>query len=141
MVDFRKGVPMADAMDLPDRVDAIDQKLDRLTASVDARFDAVDARFDAVDARFDAVDTRLDGVDARLDGIDARFDTVDARFDDVTSALVEQRQYTEFAFDRLRGEMLAGFAAMTTNFGRLERKLDQVIDRLLPPGDAPTHST
>ena len=125
---------MADAMDLPERVDAIEEKLDRLTASVDARFDAVDARFDAVD-------TRLDGVDARLDGIDARFDTVDARFDDVTSAIVEQRRYTEFAFDRLRGEMLAGFAAMTTNFGRLERKLDQVIDRLLPPGDAPTPST
>jgi tetrahydromethanopterin S-methyltransferase subunit G len=148
MVDSRKGVPMAGAMDLPERVDAIEEKLDRLTASVDARFDAVDARFDAVDARFDAVDarfdavdTRLDGVDARLAGIDARFDTVDARFDDVTSALVEQRQYTEFAFDRLRGEMLAGFAAMTTNFGRLERKLDQVIDRLLPPGDAPTRST
>jgi hypothetical protein len=120
MVDSRKGVPMADAMDLPERVDAIEEKLDRLTASVDARFDAVDARFDAVDARFVAVD---------------------ARFDEVTSALVEQRQYTEFAFDRLRGEMLAGFAAMTTNFGRLERKLDQVIDRLLPPGDAPTRST
>jgi len=101
MVDSPKGVPMADAMDFPERVDAIEPKLDRLTASVDARFD-----------------------------------TVDARFDDVTSALVEQRQYTEFAFDRLRGEMLAGFAGMTTNFGRLERKLDQVIDRLLPPGDA-----
>jgi tetrahydromethanopterin S-methyltransferase subunit G len=134
MVDSRKGVPMADAMDLPDRVDAIDQKLDRLTASVDARFDAVDVRFDAVD-------TRLDGVDARLDGIDARFDTVDARFDDVTSAIVEQRQYTEFAFDRLRSEMLAGFAAMTTNFGRLDRKLDQLIDRLLPPSDGPARSS
>lgn len=104
---------MADAMDgRVDRVDAIEQKLDGLAASVDARFDAVDARFDAVDARFDAVDTR---------------------FDEVTSALVEQRQYTEFAFERLRGEMVAGFAAMTTNFGRLERKLDQVIDRIPGP--------
>lgn len=97
---------MADAMDgLVDRVDAIEQKLDGLTASVDARFDAVDARFDAVDARFD----------------------------EVTSALVEQRQYTEFSFERLRGEMVAGFAAMTTNFGRLERTLDQVIDRIPGP--------
>ena len=132
---------MADAMDLPDRVDAIDQKLDRLTASVDARFDTVDVRLASVDTRLDGIDGRLDGIDTRLDGIDARFDTVDARFDDVTSALVEQRQYTEFAFDRLRGEMLAGFAAMTTNFGRLERKLDQVIDRLLPPGGEPTRSS
>ena len=132
---------MADAMDFPERVDAIEEKLDRLTASVDARFDTVDARFASVDARFDGIDARLDGIDARFDGVDARFDTVDARFDDVTSALVEQRQYTEFAFDRLRGEMLTGFAAMTTNFGRLERKLDQVIDRLLPPGGEPTRSS
>jgi hypothetical protein len=86
---------------LPVKVNAIEQKLDALTVAVDARFAAVDARFD----------------------------TVDARFDEVTSALVEQRQYTEFAFDRLRREMMAGFAMMTTNFGRLERKLDQLIDR------------
>jgi hypothetical protein len=63
--------------------------------------------------------------------VDALAVTVDARFDEVTSALGEQRQYTEFAFDHLRGEMLAGFAAMTTNFGRLERKLDQLIDRVI----------
>ena len=63
--------------------------------------------------------------------VDALAVAVDARFDEVTSALVEQRQYTEFAFDRLRGEMLAGFSAMTTSFGRLERKLDQLIDRVI----------
>lgn len=116
---------MVDPMEaLPERVNAIEQKVDALTVTVDVRFAAVDARFDAVDARFD---------------------TVDARFDEVTLALVEQRQYTEFAFDRLRGEMQAGFAemreglsegqggfaAMTTNFGRLERKLDQLIDRVI----------
>ena len=100
---------MADSPEaLPEKVNAIEQKLDALSASVDARFDAVDARFDAVDARFDAVD---------------------ARFDEVTAAFVEQREYTEFAFGRLRGEMLTGFASMTTSFGRLERKLDQLLDR------------
>ena len=93
---------MADAMDaLPRRVAAIEVKLDDLARSVDARFDAVDARFDAVDARFDAVDARFDAVDARID----------ARFDEVTTALVGQREYTDFAFDRLRTEMHAGFAA------------------------------
>ena len=86
--------------DLPEKVQAIEQKLDVLTTSVDARFDAVDARFDSVDARFD----------------------------EVTAALVEGREYTEFAFQQLRSEMNAGF-------GRLERKLDIVIDRIsdLPP--------
>jgi hypothetical protein len=83
---------------LAERVNGIGQKLDALAVSVDARFEAVDARFDGVDARFD----------------------------EMTSALVEQRQYTEFAFDRLRSEM-------TSNFGRLERKLDQLIDRLTGP--------
>jgi hypothetical protein len=97
---------------LPGKVQAIEDKLDALGASVEARFEMVDARFDQVDARFAQVD---------------------ARFDDVTFALVEQRQYTEFAFDRLRGEMTAGFSTMTEHFGRLERKLDQVIDRLVRP--------
>lgn len=107
---------MVDPMEaLPEKINSIERKLDALTGSVDARFAAVNDRFAAVDARFDAVD---------------------ARFDEVTSALVEQRQYTEFAFDRLRGEMLAGFASMTTGFGRLERKLDHLIDRLIGPHSA-----
>lgn len=63
--------------------------------------------------------------------VDARFEAVDARFDEVTAALVEQRQYTEFAFERLRGEMVAGFSAMSTNFTRLEGKLDQLIDYVM----------
>jgi uncharacterized protein YajQ (UPF0234 family) len=107
---------------------AIERKLDVLSSTVDARFEAVDARFEAVDRRFDAVDRRFDAVDARFEAVDRRFDTlsssVDRRFDEVTDALVEQRQYTEFAFDRLRAEMHAGFT-------RLERKLDQVIDAQL----------
>ena len=81
--------------DLPAKVQAIEQKLDALAISVDARFHSVDGRFDAVDARFD----------------------------EVTAAFVEQREYTDFAFQQLRSEMQAGF-------GRLERKLDMVIDRI-----------
>jgi hypothetical protein len=100
---------------------------------VDARFEAVDKRFEAVDKRFEAVDKRFEAVDARFDQVDARFDQVDARFDEVTFALVEQRQYTDAAFERLHGEMTAGFRTVTGDFGRLERKLDQVIDRLTRP--------
>ena len=125
MVDSAKGRPMVDPIeDLPAKLDTIEQKLDGLIVSTEQRFASVDERFTSVDKRFNTVDKRFDAVDKR-------FDAVDAQFGEVTSALVEQRQYTEFAFERLRGEMGAGFAAMTTNFGRLERKLDQLVDRIV----------
>ena len=100
---------------LPERVDVIDRKLDTLTASVDRRFDELTA---SVDGRFDEVTA-----------------SVDRRFDEVTAALVEQRQYTEFAFTRLEKRMLDGFAGVESRFDRtdnrlerLERKLDQALD-------------
>jgi hypothetical protein len=49
--------------------------------------------------------------------------STDKRFDEVSEAFVEQRQYTEFAFDRLRTEMNSGF-------NRLDRKLDRVLSAL-----------
>ena len=76
----------------------------------------------------EALPERVTAVEGKLDALGAR---VDARFDDVTRALVEQREYTEFAFERLQTEMRAGFSAMATNFARLERKFDQLIDGLL----------
>ncbi|HET9262576.1 MAG TPA: hypothetical protein VFO14_06005 [Vicinamibacterales bacterium] len=85
---------------------------------------------DPVEALAEKVDAIGQKLDAHASSVGARFDAVDARFDEVTSALVEQRQYTEFAFDRLRSEMTAGFSAMTANFARLERKLDLLIDRM-----------
>lgn len=62
-------------------------------------------------------------VDGRLAQVDARFADVDKRFDEVSEAFVEQRKYTEFAFERLRTEMNGGF-------NRLDRKLDRVLDTL-----------
>src|SRR3990167_4140653 len=107
MVDSRKDSTMADRIDdLTERVQTVEVKLDRLSASVDQRFDQVDRRFNQMDARFAKVDERLNGVDA---------------------ALIEQRQYTEFAFSRLEAKMDAGF----DRFGRVERKLDQFIDMQL----------
>ena len=71
-------------------------------------------------------------VEQKLDrlstSVEQRFDAVDRRFDDVTAALGEQRQYTEFAFDRLAGGMKAGFKGVDSRFNKLERKLDQFID-------------
>lgn len=85
---------MAEQLDaVPKRVDIIERKLDALSLSVDKRFEQVDKRFNEVDKRFDEVKLQF----------------------------VEQRQYTEFAYERLEQRMSAGFK-------RLERKLDQVID-------------
>ena len=80
---------------LPERVDRIEQKLDSLAASIDRRFDDVDRRFNEVDRQFNEVDRQ---------------------FNEVTDALVEQRRYTEFAFDRLDSKL-------TT----VDTKLDEVL--------------
>ena len=64
----------------------------------------------------EALPEKVNAIKPRLDAL-----AVDARFDGVMAAFVEQRQYLEFAFDRFRDEMLAGFS-------RFERKLDQLID-------------
>jgi hypothetical protein len=69
--------------------------------------------------------------------------SVDRRLDDVDRALVEQRQYTEFAYTQLDARMDAGFAGldakmdagfagldakMDAGFARIDRKLEQFID-------------
>lgn len=73
---------------------------------------------DDLDIRVERVEEKLDALAA---SVDARFEEVDARFDAVDQGFVEQRQYTEFAFDTLRTEMRDGFS-------RIERKLDTFID-------------
>jgi hypothetical protein len=85
---------------LPERVERIERKVDALSVSVDERFDQVERRFAEVDKRFD---------------------DVDRRFQEVSEHFVEQRQYTEFAFERLERRMVDGFE-------RLERKLDQFTE-------------
>jgi len=60
------------------------------------------------------VEQKLDALSA---SVDKRFDAVDKQFETVTVAMVEQRQYTEFAFGRVE-----------TRLDRIERKLDQFID-------------
>ena len=98
--------------------------IEELSASMDRRFEAVDHRFEAVDRRFDAVDRRFDAVDRRFDAVDRRFEAADRRFDAVDAAIVEQRQYTEFAFGKLQQEL----AVVKSGLGRVERKLDRLID-------------
>jgi hypothetical protein len=78
----------------------------------------------------ETVGQKLDTLSA---SVDERFDmlsvSVDERFDAVDVALIEQRQYTEFAFDRLADEMRNGFGAVNGRFDRVERRFDGVEDR------------
>jgi hypothetical protein len=95
----------------------------------------------------------LENVRERVQAVEHKVDalavSVDARFNAVDEALLEQRQYTEFAFDRLSGNMRADFyridkrfdgveehfvvlkgrfEGLEGHFNRLERKLDRFIE-------------
>jgi hypothetical protein len=63
-------------------------------------------------------------VDRRFEAVDRRFDEVNRRFEAVDAAIVEQRQYTEFAFGQLQQEVVV----VKSGLGRVERKLDRLID-------------
>jgi hypothetical protein len=108
MVDSRKGEAMAGTQSDPTgRLEVVEQKVDRLSASVDERFKQIDKRFDQVDERFNGIE----------------------------AALVEQRQYTQFAYERLDAKI----DGLATGFVRLERKMDQIIDLhqpKTPPGSS-----
>ena len=67
-------------------------------------------------------------VDNRFDAMDRRFEAVDRRFDEVDGAIVEQRQYTEFAFGKLQQELVV----VKSGLGRVERKLDRLIEGTVP---------
>jgi archaellum component FlaC len=113
--------------------------------------------------RLDDLEERVQVLETRMDQVPA---TIDQRFDAVDAAIAEQRQYTEFAFDKLERSMIARFdgvdaefagikgeftgikgefaglktevRAISSGLGRLERKLDQFIDRHLPPTPSDT---
>jgi hypothetical protein len=72
---------------------------------------------DAMDPNAGGPQTVEQKLDALSASVDKRFDAVDKQFETVTVAIVEQRQYTEFAFGRVE-----------TRLDRIERKLDQFID-------------
>jgi hypothetical protein len=61
--------------------------------------------------------------------LDALSASVDKRFDAVDEAFVEQRQYTEFAFDKLAGEMKARFDEVNKRFDKVDGKLEKVNGR------------
>ncbi len=54
--------------------------------------------------------------------------TLDDRFDEVTAAIVEQRDYTTFAFDKVRGEVRQVEKRLTRRLDRHELLLGEVLD-------------
>ena len=89
--------------------------------------------------KIDDLAGRVEAVEQKVGELSA---SMDHRFDQVDAALAEQRQYTEFAYERLDSKMDARFADVDArfdrvdarfdraegHFNRLERKLDQFID-------------
>jgi hypothetical protein len=81
--------------------------------------------------RVEVIEQKLDGL---IQSVDARFEQVDRRFDQVDAAIVEQRAYTEFAYDKLDSKMDGGFARldskMDAGVARLDSKMDAGVARL-----------
>jgi tetrahydromethanopterin S-methyltransferase subunit G len=74
----------------------------------------------------EALPDRVDRIEQKLDSLSA---SVDTRFDEVRDAIVEQRQYTEFAFGRLESVMVAEFRKVHDRLDRTAAVLDEKIDR------------
>lgn len=87
-----------------------DERLDDLNDKVDRGFERVDKRFEQVDKRFDQVDRRFERVDAEFltvrGEMKAGFDAVNGRIDSVQRTMFH-------GVIALTVAILAGFAAIT----------------------------
>ena len=81
----------------------------------------------AVMAREAWTDERLDdlkeNVNQRFDEVDKRFDQVDKRFDRVEADIRELRSDMKRGFERIDGEMKAGFAEVNARFDAMQRTM------------------
>ena len=105
------------ADNLPERVQAIEQKLDALASSVDRRFDQVDAAM----------------VEQRA-YTEFAYETLDSR---ITTGVATLDRKMEAGFATLDRKTEVGFARVDGRTARLERKIDQIIDLQIakPPTD------
>jgi chromosome segregation ATPase len=155
MVDSPNEAMTGRLDDLPDRVEALDQTVVRMSISIDSRFDDVSEaiveqrrytefafeslrgemaqRFDAVERRLDAVERRLDAVEHRLDAVEHRLDAVERRLDAVERRLdaVERRlDAVEHRLDAVEHRLDAierRLDVLERRFDRFDEKLDQLI--------------
>ncbi len=79
------------------------------------------------------VDSRENGTMAGNSELVLRVARVEEKLDALTlsvdTAFVEQRQYTEFAFDRVRAEMRAGFDRMERRFTGIDARFTSIDAR------------
>ena len=87
---------------MPETRRTLSVALGELRSSVDHRFDQVDQRFDATDRR----------IDERFRGVDEQF--------------VEQRRYTEFAFEAVNNR-ISSLEHRFERVDRLEEKIDLAV--------------
>lgn len=117
----------------------VDDVIERLV-SVESKVELLGTSVKSVESQVDRLETRVESVERTVDSLESKVDllasTVDERFAEVAEAFVEQRRYTDFAFERLDasmtsldGRMATLETAMHSGFARLDRKLDQLIDR------------
>jgi hypothetical protein len=146
MVESRKGNTMTNGLgDLPERVQIVEQKLDRLAASVDAGFAEqrayTDFAFERLDSKIDAGFSRLDQkMDGGLSRLDQKMDGGFSRFDrKMEAGFARLDQKLDAAAGRLEQKVVthnektdAGFAMIELRFARVERKIDLIIDLHIP---------
>ena len=93
-----------------------DDRLDALNEKVDRRFDETDRRFDETDRRFDETDRRLEGLDRRLDRIEDAFQEFRVELREqrstIKSGLESMQRHLLYVVVTLASGMVAGFAAM-----------------------------
>jgi hypothetical protein len=74
---------------------------------------------------------RVQRVEQKLDALSA---SVAAGFEHVDAALLEQREYTEFAYEKLDAKMDAGFSRldgkMDAGFSRLDQRMDAAFAQI-----------
>jgi predicted aminopeptidase len=74
---------------------------------------------------------RVQRVEQKLDALRA---SMDAGFEHVDAALLEQREYTEFAYEKLDAKMDAGFSRldrqMDAGFSRLDQRMDAAFAQI-----------
>ena len=76
------------------------------------------------------LDKSSEATEAAGQKVDTLAVSVDARFDAVDAALNQQRQYTEFAFDRLRDEMKNGFDAINGRLDGVDGRVNSIDRRV-----------
>ena len=79
-----------------------------------------------VTSNLEELPERVAGIEQKLENLEQ---AIDRRFDEVSQAFVEQREYTEFAFNTLRNEMNVRFDAVDKRFDAMDKRFDAMDKR------------